>query len=212
MKKVLLFNSLAILLYLSSCTINDDGELETTWLFWFLLIGFVVMLVYAAVSTSQQKKETDAELRSRGLSNSDFKITESTYVGGHPLWNDNVPYIVYRREDDKLQFYSRQADYMMPAYKFEIPIDTIKNIGIEDATSIESKVTVGRLFFVGIFAFAWKKKKKNELAFVTIEWNDGRFDHTTIFNIESNLAMQKANTMRNNLIRDLNSQENGEWW
>jgi hypothetical protein len=47
------------------------------------------------------------------------------------------------------------------------------------------------------------QKKKNELAFVVIDWNDGRFDHSTTFNIEGMDAMQKANILRNQLIIDV---------
>ena len=45
-----------------------------------------------------------------------------------------------------------------------------------------------------------EKKKKNEIAFVVINWNDGRFDHATTFSFDGKDAMQLANTARNNLI------------
>jgi hypothetical protein len=37
------------------------------------------------------------------------------------------------------------ADYQMPSFAFEIPADAIKAVEIEDATSIERKVTPGRM-------------------------------------------------------------------
>ena len=52
----------------------------------------------------------------------------------------------------------------------------------------------------GVFAFAWKKKTKHELAYITIYWNDGKFDHETIFEFEGRNAMTRANSSRNKLI------------
>lgn len=206
MKKVGLFAVMAFMflaITMQSCSVDENGELHLTWLFWFLLIGFIVLTAYTIVSSNKEQKETNEKLKSEGISNEDFKKTDATYVGGHPDADNNISNIVYRKNDDELLFYSRLADFKMPEYAFKIPITQIKDIGIEDATSMESKVTVGRLFLVGIFAFAWKKKKKDELAFVTIDWNDGRFDHTTILNLEGKDAMQRANTLRNQLIRDV---------
>jgi hypothetical protein len=45
-----------------------------------------------------------------------------------------------------------------------------------------------------------KKKKKNEIAFVTIEWEDGKFSHNTTFCIEGENASQRANALRNKFI------------
>lgn len=46
-----------------------------------------------------------------------------------------------------------------------------------------------------------EEKEKNELAYLTIEWNDGKFDHETIFEFEGVGSMQNANTARNKLIK-----------
>lgn len=82
----------------------------------------------------------------------------------------------------------------------EIPIEAVSDITIEDASSIEKKITVGRIFLVGIFALGWRKKKKNELAFLVIEWKKGKFEHFTTFSFEGKEAFQNANTARNKLI------------
>jgi hypothetical protein len=183
---------LALLCVMQSCTIDDNGNFHLTWLFWFLLIVFAFIIIFGAISSSKEQDKTNRRLKTQGLSSSDFKKTNATYVSGHQDINGNFPFVVYRKDNEYLRFYSRTSEISMPISKFKI---SIKNISIEDATSIESKVTVGRLLLVGVFAFAWKKKKKNELAFTTIEWNDGRFDHTTIFNFEGKDATQKANVL-----------------
>ena len=87
-----------------------------------------------------------------------------------------------------------------------IPENQIKNIYVEDSTTIQSRPTVVRFLAVGLLAFAWQKKKKNEQAYLGVEWNDGRFDHDTIFEYEGKGAMQKANTVRNKLIQQIKKQ------
>lgn len=186
---------------ISSCTINEAGELEFTWLFWFILIIFALLFIIAIISATQKESKTKENLSKRGLTPSDFTQTEASYVGGHPDVDMNILRLAYRKKDGDLLFYERMSVIDMPIYRFTIPINSISEIEIEDSTSIENKVTLGRVLLVGIFALAWKKKKKNELAFITISWTDKRFNHITILNIEGKDAMQKANILRNQLIR-----------
>ena len=157
MKKVLVLATMALL---TSCSIDDNGDFHLTWLFWFLLIGFILLMIYSVKSTNKKQAETNAKLKSKGLRNDSFKKTESTYVGGHPEADKNISNIVYRIDGGILIFYSRVVDWEMPKHSFDIPIDSIKDIQIEDATSMENKVTLGRMLLVVVFAFAWKKKKK----------------------------------------------------
>ena len=92
-------------------------------------------------------------------------------------------------------------------FKFDsvalIENEKIKNILVEDQTTFEKKVTLARMAMVGIFAFALKKNKKNELAYLTISWNDGRFDHDTIFEFQGIGSMTKANQIRNRMIKEI---------
>ncbi len=89
----------------------------------------------------------------------------------------------------------------MPLILGEIPSINIKNILVEDQSTVERRVTLGRMLLVGIFAFAWSKRQKNELAYLIFEWSDGRFEHETIFEFEGRDAMVKANTARNGVIK-----------
>ena len=116
--------------------------------------------------------------------------------------DNNIQYCtIYRKNNEFI--ISDTGMGLYPKYKGAIPINSIKEILIEDATTIENKVTLGRVILVGIFALAWKKKKKNELSFVTIQWTKERFNHTTIFSFEGSNAMQIANKVRNRLIREI---------
>ena len=57
------------------------------------------------------------------------------------------------------------------------------------------------MLLVGVFALAWKKKKKNEEAFLNINWTDGKYEHETLFQFEDKGAFQEANKVRNSLIK-----------
>lgn len=200
MKKLIysfLYSSSALL---TSCTINEQGEFELTWFFWFLLAMFVLTIVLTGISASKQQKKTNEILHKRGISESDL-IKTGSYVGGHPEGDVTIIGTCIYNKTDELIICERQTGLSVPSEKFKISKKSIKNIIVEDSSSIENKVTLGRALLVGIFALAWRKKKKNELAFVTIEWSDGRFEHSTIFSFEGKDAMQMANTARNSLIK-----------
>jgi len=184
---------------LSSCRFDDAGDLSIAPWFWYALIIFVIIIIIAAVTGSKDMKQVEESLKKKGMNFSDFKKC-GTYVGGHPSMDETVEGIAIRKNDKELRIYEFPNQLKMPIFKAEIPIESITDIKVEDASSIEKKLTVGRLLLVGIFAFAWKKKKKNELAFVTIEWKE-KFEHNTVFSFEGKEAMQNANTARNQLIK-----------
>ena len=123
------------------------------------------------------------------------------YVGGHPEVDIKIPNVKVLKKDDTLILLRINAVTQVPDTTAQIPLSDIKNITVEDSSTIERKITVGRIFLVGVFALGWRKKKKNELAFVTVEWSDGKFAHDTLFCFEGHDAMNKANTCRNALIK-----------
>jgi hypothetical protein len=201
MKKLAVINlAFTLLLFLSGCVLDDYGNADWWPLHWFIGI-MVVIFILVIIFNSSQRKATNEKLAKMGLKVEDFKRTGSSYVGGHPDVDDMVPMISYRIDGDNIIFYEHN-DVYFPEKRFVINKNSIKNITGEDASSMEKRVSLGRMLFVGVFAFAWRKKEKKELAFVVIDWNDGRFDHSTTFNFEGiENAMTRANTMRNNLIR-----------
>lgn len=202
MKKCLYFVSSFMLLILSSCETDSSGEIHLSSLGWLIVVGVVVFFVWAIISTNRRKSETAQEMVLKGMDFSDF-VEMGTYAGGHPNLNETIDKIYCRKEDRNLKFYTIPIwEISMPetVSSADIPLDTIADITIEDATSIEKKITVGRIFLVGIFALGWRKKKKNEMAFLVIEWKKGRFEHSTTFSFEGKDAFQRANTSRNRLI------------
>jgi hypothetical protein len=168
-------------------------------MFWTIVIIGLILFVILGISGSKKQKENNEKLKKLGYS-LDTKIDTGKYVGGHPDINDTIPKTIIFPKDDRLEI-MLEAPMALPIKKGDIENSFIKNILAEDQSTVEKRVTVGRLLMTGIFAFAWKKKKKNELAYLTIEWNDGRFDHETIFEFEGVGSMQNANTARNKIMK-----------
>lgn len=197
----------SFLLLLQSCTIDRSGDVQFNLPMFILTVVFLALIIaYGAKIQHKKDASFTASLQHQGLENVELE-SMGAYVGGHPTMDDAIDNVLIYFKDRVLHICLRSdVDELIQCG--DIPVDAIKNITVEDESSIEKKITLGRVLLVGVFALAWRKKKKNELAFVTIEWNDGRFDHDTLFKFEGKNAMQEANTKRNCLIRLCHKEDN----
>lgn len=129
------------------------------------------------------------------------RVSFSKYLFGHPDIDNSVENIIYlpNSKDNDLHLFSNEAGF----FKKEgtIPVMQIKNVSVEDASTIEKRVTVGRFLVMGVFAFFAKKDIKNELSYLIIEWNDGKFDHETIFEFQGKDAASRSHGAKNTIIR-----------
>ena len=124
-------------------------------------------------------------------------IEAGTYLCGHPKINDSTDVCIAVTPDSFAIFKGRDQ-------LGAIPKSAVKQISIEDKTTIEQKVTAARVLALGVFAFAFKKKTANEMGFVVVEWTDERnLAHNTTFKIEGDGSLAAANTLRNKLINNL---------
>ena len=130
----------------------------------------------------------------------DFKLI-GNYVGGHPLLNNTINDVYACELEDVIGLYINKSWNFNPIRIASLNIKAISNIQINDASTIDSKVTLGRVLLVGVFALAWRKKKKTEQVFLIITWKKEMFENQTIFSFDGKNAMQKANTARNELIQ-----------
>jgi hypothetical protein len=166
---------------------------------WYIIIGVIILLLIIGASGNSATKEVNEKLLAAGY-DPEQQIILSKYLGGHPDINEAKPHTSLFYHSGSVHI----MEYMplkMPIKLAEIPGANVKNVVVEDQSSVERRVTLGRMLLVGIFAFAWKKKKKNEQAYLIFEWSDGRFEHETIFEFEGRDAMVKANTARNGVIK-----------
>lgn len=93
MKKNIILMAALMTFVLSSCTVNDRGEFELTWLFWALLIGFAIFFIFGmihdkkeaekrGISVEELIEEKKSGIKKRQMS-SGFDVD---YLGGYPKW------------------------------------------------------------------------------------------------------------------------------
>ena len=93
MKKLFFVTATSMAFLMSSCTVNEQGDLEFTWLFWALLIGFIILVI---IGYSQNQKEAekrgismDQLLEEKKKENEKKQMSsgfEVEYLGGYPKW------------------------------------------------------------------------------------------------------------------------------
>lgn len=205
---------LIILLGTSACTttvydLSGGYHEEISDFGWFLIIatGITIaftVLYYTTGGPEANRKFKAKKLKDYGINSlSDIKSI-GKYVGGHPRMDDLIEFCSWYKKGNELIFCQKKNKYEeYPKQAMSIPINAISDVVLEDSSTMDRRVTLGRALLVGVFALAWRKNKKNEMAFVAVEWRDGQFNHSTMFAYEGNGAMQKANTDRNAIIQVL---------
>ncbi len=118
------------------------------------------------------------------------------YVAGIPNLNKNF-LVEIQPDAESLNF----IDFSTKKKMIQINRKDILNIYVEDDTTIESRVGIKRMLLVGIFAFAWKKRKKNPLGFLVIEYKDDISGaEKAIFQSTTKDAFQILNNIKYNLL------------
>ena len=112
----------------------------------------------------QEHQEKVAELKdTRGTRLGALQVE---YMGGY---GDK------RKAKGVLTFFEKQTEFSAPlSTKFTISNSQINDVVIEGKDDVHRRVTVTRLLAVGIFAFALKKKNKDQEAYITLELTDGQ--------------------------------------
>lgn len=157
------------------------------WIILIIVIGFFVFII------KDHSKNDDEFKKQNNISVRDL-LPCGTYVSGHPSLDTSFKGATLLLDNNIVKIFTAFSE------RASIPKEAITNVAMEDSSTIQNRVTVGRLLLTGIFAFAWKKKTKQECAYFIIEWNQGRFKNETIFEFEGTGSIQKANTLRNKFI------------
>lgn len=168
-----------------------------TWT--IIILALVIIIIAAVIQANKNSKKRIKAQQTLGIDPKSFFET-GRYTCGHPDIDKPIEKTEMAAKDGEIQVFSCGLDTVL-TFQAKVPIDKIKNIVIEDASTVQRRVTVGRMIAVGIFAFAWKKKKVDEISYLIIEWNDGKFDHETVFEFSGKGAVQKCNEARNKLIK-----------
>jgi hypothetical protein len=166
---------------------------------WFILVAVIIIIIITGISATNQEKALNEDLEKRKIDKNNLFFAGS-YVGGHPDIDNHIPRCAIYPKDGSIIIFNQTTIIDIPKKIGSIDYESVIDITVEDSSSIEKKVTLGRVLLVGIFALAWRKKKKNELYFLSINWKTDRFEHSTLFSFEGKDAMSNANKLRNKLI------------
>lgn len=175
-------------------------------IFYILLVGFVIFMIIGYFGNKQKEHRKLADpikFAEEEATNQYFKATQkfsnASYFMGHP--DINEPLKVHLYNDGKGNLGIADSRSFFEKKIGLIPFDAINSITIEDQTTMDKKVTLGRVLLVGLFALAWKKNKKLEAAYIIINWKIGKFGNETYFKIDGSGSISNANTIRNQLIK-----------
>lgn len=130
-------------------------------IFIILLILFVLFFVALLLKQNKELKK----MKEAGFWPQYYAHTDK-YIGGHP--NIDKPQFsasLYPKDDNLLIFNALSSTKEIAV----IPKKAIKNIVLENESTISKRVGLKRMLAVGVLAFAIQKSEKNELAYLVIE-------------------------------------------
>ena len=205
MKKAFLFSVfIGIVFFLTSCEMDENLEPRLSPFGWLLISIFPLTFIGAIADSIYKHKKSKPvrEVAKKRMDEAGINPHEvyfmGQYVGGHPEIDNEFFCQLYKKDENLVL--CKDVDFF-PKTISTIPISSITNILVEDKSSIEKKVTLGRILLVGVFALGWTKKEKHELNFIIIEWKDGRFNHSTVFAFSGEAGVHLASKTRNTLIK-----------
>lgn len=90
---ITLLLALSIMPIFASCTVNGDGELEFSWVFWVILVLLLVGGIISVAQSNQEAKERGISmeelLEEKNRENEKKQMVsgfEVEYLGGYPKW------------------------------------------------------------------------------------------------------------------------------
>lgn len=135
-------------------------------------------------------------------------LSSLEYKGGHPL-------IVKEGKVD-IDLYENKLVIAYSLNRIEASFRNILNVHYETQEQIEKRITATRLITLGVFALAFKKKKKNTDKYLTIDFKDDNgLEYTALFTgTTSNIAYSSIynalstykSTHNENIIEDTSTQ------
>lgn len=160
-----------------------------------VVVIIIIVVIVIMFSNFNQTKNGRKILEDSGY-NINKRIEFGTFIGGHPNINEPIKNGYLISDGNNLAICNRQFIMFGKISKSEI-----KNVVFEDATTFGHGISARRILLLGVFALAWQKKTTNEQAYITIEWNDGKFDHDSVFFFEGIDSNPNANQFRNSIIK-----------
>lgn len=168
---------------------------------WYFIVVIIVLVIIGLYAAEGNLKVYKKELASKGMNQSDFKFA-GKFLYGHPNIDSILEKAYCYIFTEEIKIYEQLHDDFKYIEKGEIHFSKIKNISIEDKTTIQSRVGLKRLLVAGIFAFAMKKKEKVELLYLVVEWEDQGFTNETVFEFEGT-NVQYCSSLKNSIQQSI---------
>lgn len=126
-----------------------------TWI--IIIIGIVVLSTIWNLNSVKKIEKTEGEfnetLKAEGIDLS-TKVWLGNYVGGHPQIDNSLAHVFSFKTESNLRLYAKMykssanISTVYFSHLADIPIEKIKDITIEDTSTIDKKVTLGRVLLV----------------------------------------------------------------
>lgn len=171
-----------VMIALSSCTVNDKGEFELTWLFWMVLFVLAVFVFVMMCLTADDKKEAEKrgisleellEERTRELEKKQmYDGFEVEYLGGFPRWINPCKVNFSIRESNIVL--TKGSDRMVISKDMIVSISNersgIRSIGKTAAGAIVGGVLTGGIGLIVGGALGARRSDTSEI-FITYNYN-----------------------------------------
>lgn len=167
---------------------------------WFI-IAVLAFILIGYFGNKQRSKHID-QMSAQGFDTAN-SIPVGKYLGGHPNIDKSFNYMEIFSNESQLHIYGGENKFSKTKPLGIIEKSQVTDVAVVDSSTMQSRLSIGAIALVGIFAFALPKNKKMEVAYTSIKWNDGKFNHETIFEFQNKGAMQMANAARNKIIKIL---------
>ena len=172
-----------------------------------ICIGIILLGISGMKKQKEAKKLQESKKQELGISKT---FDAGKYITGHSkITTPNLDVQMYFKDD--IIFIIDNSPNLKELG--QIPLKEVTNVSVEDASTVEKRITATRLLTIGIFAFAAKKNEKKEMYYLTINWKDGKFDQETIFefNFKPNVPknqqnlLKSANILKSEIMNQANS-------
>lgn len=108
------------------------------------------------------------------------KVSDVEYKGGHPL--------ITKEGKANIEIYNSKIAIECFMTRHEIDFKNILNVNYETQDQMEKRITATRLLTLGVFALAFKKKKKTTEKFLTVDFRDENDIEITVVFSGSNVS------------------------
>ena len=169
----------------------------------FIFLAIVALFVAVIIVKKKEASLQTRQLSAVGIDVSKF-VPAGKFISGHVDINQPVEKCWIFPGQDVFKIYSEIRNSFKKEFLADINTAAITGIEVEDKTTIQSRLQLRKGMFLDSTPYVLEQKNTTlERVWLVIEWNDGRFEHDTIFEFSGSGAVVRANTLRNQLFKTI---------